>query len=479
MKRKGFVIFIGIVLALVVCAAPFGGVTKAKEGYDDVVEATGEDEANCERLDLPGVFVTQDVCNVQAAVNANPGGKILLKGTFHFAEYGDDGYVVSGTDGTVFITNDIEIIGEKQGNEYLTKIMGGYNTFSIGYTPFEWAYDFSDEVFSSLENAVQVSATIEGIEFENTLYTPVRIWATTGSIINGNRIIDGRSLGIEEFFGPGSHASAFGILAGPPKVFLDLNPDLLIGDIKIKNNYIDGRYRRSSADDPWSVPSFGTPVRGLTQGGIALTQYVADTEIKNNKVYNVGMMGILAGSSSGIIEIKNNLIYMVSDDAEIHGDGMKGIPAWGCYVWYFSDASRYIIKDNDITVGGDFVGGEDELIIGIDVDCNFNKSVVKGNTIHMVAGGDIGISLWWASDANVTDNEIEGESKYGLVLGHIVYPSDEVNYNNTLKNNVLDSFTAEIADYFLGIDVTNNNLYVEEEDTVLDESGNDTNTIYR
>lgn len=101
------------------------GDVQAKGNYDAIVVATGDDQASCERPDLPGVFVTQDVCNVQAAVNAHPGGKILLRGTFHFAEYGDDGYFINGTDGTVFISNDVKIYGETHHDQFLTTIEGG------------------------------------------------------------------------------------------------------------------------------------------------------------------------------------------------------------------------------------------------------------------------------------------------------------------------------------------------------------------
>jgi hypothetical protein len=173
----------------------------------EIVVATGDDKADCERSDLPGVFVTQDVCNVQAAVDANPNGRILLKGTFHFAEYGEDGHVVPGTDGTVFITDNIEIRGEKRGSGSLTKIKGGYFTFSIGYKPVEWAFHFSDEMSSEVNNALPVNVTIKNLEFENTLYMPIRIWATTGTTIKDNRVIDGRSLSIEDSFGPGAHGT--------------------------------------------------------------------------------------------------------------------------------------------------------------------------------------------------------------------------------------------------------------------------------
>ena len=139
MNRKVSILLLGFVLALLICTATFTNNVQAKDDKV-VVIATGDDTANCERADLPGVFVTQDVCNVQAAVNENPGGTVILMGTFHFAEYGEDGYAVPDTDGTVFITNDVTIEGIKDDNGYRTKIKGGYYTFSIGHQPRSWAF---------------------------------------------------------------------------------------------------------------------------------------------------------------------------------------------------------------------------------------------------------------------------------------------------------------------------------------------------
>lgn len=66
MKNRYFIVFLGLLISPLV----FIGSVHARGGYDAVVVATGSDAADCERSDLPGVLVTQDVCNVQAAVNA-------------------------------------------------------------------------------------------------------------------------------------------------------------------------------------------------------------------------------------------------------------------------------------------------------------------------------------------------------------------------------------------------------------------------
>ena len=478
MKRQGFVIFMGIVLALVVCAAPFEGVVKANGGYDAVVEATGDDTADCERPDLPGVYVTQDVCNIQAAVNENPGGTILLEGTFHFAEYGDDGYLVPGTDGTVFITNDIEIFGEKDGHKYLTKILGGYFTFSIGYKPIDWEYHIIyDDILSSPENAVPVKATIQNIEFENPLYTAIRIWATTGSTIKGNRIVDGRSIDLTDLCGP-CHAQGTPIFAFPPGGWDYDNSYLISGKIIIKDNFIDGRYRRAEVDDPWAVPSDGIPVRGLTGSGIWFAQSEASITIKGNELYNM-WGGVNVHGNAGLSKIEENLIVLPAQELDLYGlDFITGIDACG---WCWDDAfetTSYIIRENDITVGGHFSTGV-QWTFGIWMDGVMNESVIAENKINMLSDGFVGIELWDVSNTKVLDNKIKGESQYGIVLGDPELGIGFENSGNTVKENKMDSFNAYVVDYYLSEGVTNNTLYVKKHDSVLNESGNDTNTIYR
>jgi hypothetical protein len=476
MRRKGFVIFMGIVLALVVCAAPIGGVVNANGGYDAVVEATGDDKADCERPDLKHVYVTQDVCNVQAAVNANPGGRILLKGTFHFAEYGDDGYVVPGTDGTIFITNDIEIHGEKQGNTFLTKIKGGYNTFSIGYKPIKWAYKFiSDELKSKKKDAVPVKATIQDIEFDNSFYVAIKIWATTGLTIKGNRIIDGRSSDLTDLCGF-CHAQGTPIFAFPPGGWDKDNSQLISGKITIEYNYIDGRYRWAEADDPWAVPSDGNLIRGLTGAGIWLAQSDADITIRANELYNM-WDGILSYGNAGQTTIVENLIDLPAQDPDLYQYPLYGIEICGFCFQDAYETTSYVIRDNDITLGGHFATGN-QWTFGILVDGVMNTSVVTKNRINLLSDGFVGIELWNVSNAKVVENKIEGEGQFGVVLGDPDYPSF-YNTVNTAKENKLNNFDASVVDYYLGEGVTNNTLYLKMKDTVLNESGNDTNTIYR
>ena len=149
----------------------------------------------------------------------------------------------------------------------------------------------------------------------------------------------------------------------------------------------------------------------------------------------------------------------------------EGIRAWGAY-FYYSEVAAYVIKGNEITVGGSPGGW------GIYVDWAL-APVVGDNRIHLSSPAEAGILLWDVANATVVDNDFAGSGEYGLVLGHPQFPRCCFNDSNTLKDNNLVDFTASVADYYLGIDVTNNILHVEEEDLVLDESGNETNIIIR
>ena len=467
MKNKHIIVFLALLISLVI----FAGGVSAQGGNKAavVVVATGDDTADCERPDLDGVFVTQDVCNVQAAVNA--GGKILLKGTFHFAEYGEDGYVVKDTDGTVFITNDVEIKGEKQESRFLTTIKGGYMTFSVGYEPIEWVYDFTDEIFTSPDNAVPVQVTIQDIHFENTLYTPIRIWSTTDATVKSNKIVDGRSFRADFYCGgPGCHGMGFGVMVGPPGALWADYPQLISGNILITDNFMDGRYRRADVGDPWAEPSYNIPVRGLTYGGIFMMEYTADVEITNNEVYNFSMAHINVGGGDGTTRISENIIDVGPEDSEIRPNPY-GIWANG---WWFQEnpgIEKYTITENDINMGNN------PEAWGIFLNNVVNDPVIEENRIRVQSDSGAGIVLWDTSNATIAENQLVGKGLAGVALFH--WPEFFIlTDNNMIKENKLNSFNASLADYYLAEEVFYNTLYVKMHDTVLDDSGNDTNMVF-
>jgi hypothetical protein len=227
-------------------------------------------------------------------------------------------------------------------------------------------------------------------------------------------------------------------------------------------------YRRADGGDPWATPSYGIPIRGLAQDGIGVIQYEANVTITGNTVYNMGLAGILSGGNDGTTIIEDNFVHIVSSDPEIN-PFIGGIEAWGKYFYDSYATAKYVIADNDVTVGG----GQEAA--GIYVDWTKNAPVVRDNRIKLTSPAAKGILLEVVSNANVAGNEIEGDGQYGLVLGKSPDPI-EVNKGNTLTDNVLERFTAA-ASVYLGEGVANNILYLKEQDKVLDESGNDTNMV--
>lgn len=471
MKNKCLAILVVILIGLVLHV----GSIEASGGPTVIVYATGDDAAVCERPDLPGVTVTQDVCNVQAAVNASPGGKVLLKGTFYFADYGADGYVVPGTDGTVFVTNDVEIMGDM---DYGTTIKGGYHSFSVGYSPIAWAWDwYSDEVFSAPENAVPVNVTIKDITFENSLYSATRFWAATGGTFKDNRILDGRPL----FFEPGvpeNNGLSMGIMVMPPGMFFADQFDLISGEIEIKSNFMDGMFRRGNPADPWAVFKGGEWLAGLLDWGIVLVNYGAQITVKDNLITNTGVNGIAAGGNIGRTVIKSNVVHMDCQEFDTHPWYCTGIEAatsfWVDDYWLARETAEFEVRDNIVTIAGDSAE-----LMGIFVDWNSTGPIVTGNQIAISSTTGTALRVTEVSDARVTDNVISGVAKYGVLLGtdpiwgYTVIEQD----SNVVIGNVLDNFVGGEYDYYLGSGVTNNLVRIRAGDTFLDDSGNTTNTI--
>ncbi len=231
------------------------------------------------------------------------------------------------------------------------------------------------------------------------------------------------------------------------------------------------KHGRADADDPWAAPSYGIPTRGLAQDGIGVLQFEADITITGNAVYDVGLTGILSGGNDGTTEIKDNLVHIVVSDPEI-SPYVEGIRAWAGYFYNGYETAKYVVKDNDVTIGGGLEGW------GIYVDWTMNSPIVKDNRVSLKFPTDVGMVLWDVSNATVASNEIAGEGQYGLVLGFWLYPV-YANDGNIVKDNDLGEFAAKTADYYLGEGVTNNLLHIEHDDTLLDHSGNNTNNVVR
>lgn len=153
-----------------------------------------------------------------------------------------------------------------------------------------------------------------------------------GVTIKGNRIVDGRSLDIEDLGGPGTHVVGYAILAAPPG-WVKEYPQLISGIITIEDNYIDVRYRHAEPDDPWGARAHGIPLRGL-QSGFWFLESEADVTIKASEIYNIEGSAISSSGNDGITSIIDNLVYIPNPDSTIRSESY-GIEFCG---WFWYDA---------------------------------------------------------------------------------------------------------------------------------------------
>ena len=113
---------------------------------------------------------------------------------------------------------------------------------------------------------------------------------------------------------------------------------------------------------------------------------------------------------------------------------------------------------------------------GIYVDSNDNYPIIEKNKIEVLSESGVGVVLWDTSNATVNKNKIRGN---GLTAVALLTPGWLSTDNNAMIKNNVNNFDALLADYYLAADVFNNNLYLKQHDTVLDDSGNDTNIVIR
>ncbi|MFC2046169.1 hypothetical protein ACFLTC_01435, partial [Chloroflexota bacterium] len=283
-KRVSTMVAVVLMALLVVASAP----PAAGAQYDIVVIGSNDPDL--------------DVNKVQWAVdNYN---RILLKGTFDFGDWG-----------TVAVTRDVEIHGEKSRNVYNTKIIGGQIPFLVGSSA-TGPYEF----FNNPDALVPVNSfAIRDISFENAMVA-VGVASCHGDVrITGNEVVDGR---LWDF---GSWSFSAGIYVGSVAAAND--PGVVTGNITIANNQIDGRGRSWAAqpeDDPWAVhdPDFGRWYRGIVNG-IYFSNVAAHADIVGNRVVNTLNTGIAVNNSPALSDemsatVTRNSIAPSAD--EMYGD---------------------------------------------------------------------------------------------------------------------------------------------------------------
>lgn len=473
---KYFQLFV-ILIVLILSIFPYPAYAIGIHNFTTIVN--GKADAVCDDVvDIDGN--TCDVERVQAAVDK--GGKVLLRGEFHFVQFDPiSGIEKIGTDQFVDIRNDIEIYGEKRGNTYLTKVVGGQATFRSGVEYInllpilgidkEWPWENDDTPHS---------ITIKGIHFENPYVSSIHILKYNNVVIQGNKFTGGRLLDIRPFSDTGYSVNVW---IGTFNLFNFAEITQASGRVIIKENIFNGMWKTvNPEDDPWAVETvMGTFHRGSTVG-FWTWRTVSDISIVNNYLDNMGNIshhlqvnyncgpttinyntvispygagGIVFNTRPwlyeldlghsyctetgfGPLQIKNNKVEMSNDEIQ-YGAGIdiwNGGSAWGDFIKGIVVNSNSIVNpkgSSGITISGMDSEVKDNQIVsefsGI-LGFGISASTFQNNKITL-ANGAYGIKLesnWtdpnfsyedYGSTGNIVkDNEIDGSASFGVVIGN-------------------------------------------------------------
>ncbi|MDX1664760.1 MAG: right-handed parallel beta-helix repeat-containing protein [Candidatus Promineifilaceae bacterium] len=326
-----------------------------------------------------GSFPT-DVENVQAA--ADNGGRVRLKAT---AANGAPTPFNFGSDGRVFLTEDVQFLGET--------VAGATTTIEGGYR--------------SLSSFERVDFSVEGIRFDGARSAAIYLVEASGTRIVGNEIVN--VVGSPLSFAP--H-----IRKGQGIWVLSVGS----GDMLIAGNVI----RDVDAELGYAIAIFGTD---------------ATTTIADNLFRGFNTAGILVGEYSSPHLIENNLVapgperYAAVSSA---GNGIlisNFVTQSGAPVW----------------VRGNRIICENPRADGIIANFFTDNVNVSGNHVTMRDSHFGGITLaLGASDGYVGANRLDGSASFALSIWNFGILPDVVNDNNTLVGNNIARFEASVADVF-------------------------------
>jgi len=343
-----------------------------------------------------------DVQNVQAAIDR--GGAVVLKATNAVGQPTafDFGPADPQTGTGVNLTTDVSILGERFG-PYATTIRGGFNSI-LGLVP--------------------VTSTIQGIDFEGPLVSPIALIRSTGADIVGNRIRGIVPLLL--FFG-----------------FTEVE-GIFVSGFDDPQNAITGRIR--IADNTIEVSD------GDFANGMQFDEVSADIEVSGNTVRFtesngvIQTLGILVFRSHGKADVVNNLVTMGPGDPD-------AFPV-GIFVGGHSEA-RYVIRGNTIITDHPNADGMD--VVGLPFSGSSQGAVIEGNHIimHSLISTSGGIAFAGAvRNSLMSANRIEGTSGNAIqVLG---LGSTLTADSNHAVGNDISQLSASDGDVFFGPDSINN-----------------------
>jgi hypothetical protein len=378
---------------------------------------------------------------IQTAVNDNDGGTVCLIGEFDF-----------GLSSGVTVSDSVTILGEPG-----TKIMNMATAFLVDAPGLS-------------------KVTIEGIEFEGTIWDYIQVLQGDEVIIANNKF------GYVNYESPYNGQNSIGILLG------NWASTELYGDVIIKNNVIDLNPQQYDVEAN-EKKSFGI------FGAVTETRSI---DVIDNIVKNTSGRGILFTNSrrntdtgTGIVRIERNNVDASPRGWDVfvpyeNGHG-SGIIAFNCFLEalyglpYSGPGADIIVSHNTVKTQHQrsrsiLVGtANDEEVASISVIGNHVIRDALPYTSPFFDYSDYGAITVMQSRVFVGQNIVEGTGHHAIVVasfesevgGKIVsIAADE----NVLLGNNITKFNAETSD--IALHNANNNVVVGNAGTVLDNGDN-------
>ena len=365
-----------------------------------------------------------DIQAVQKAVDQ--GGTIHLKGTFNF-----------GNEGRVNLTKDVQIIGETNHKDPVTKIKGGFLAL---HSPLPAQLP---------QMAPGPKITIQSLHFDGALGSAIHLAYSSGTTITGNKITNLKPMASDApIFGKTGLNYQMAIICGTnlaqPFAARKYLADAFIGIFTITDNDID------LTND--------APTKTMAQGVMIIWTTGVNAQIQRNTIVNCSRNSIeaienyLDKDGNGVIVLKDNKIVTATE----------GLPfptpqtPHGILVGWFLDVSggldpqrniKYIIVSNAIRTRG-------KNSVGI---LPFTDGVVIVNNGILSEGTDA-ISLFIpASNGYIAYNKMEATSSRLAVMVRPWKPLK--GSKNVFVDNDLRQFKSSAVDIVFEKD-TCSNFYV-------------------
>jgi hypothetical protein len=364
--------------------------------YDSVV--TGQNNAEI------------DVKAVQEAVDK--GGTVLLKGAFNF-----------GQKGRVNIKNDIEVIGESDGEgKPLTKITGGF-----------WAFHSPLPSTELPLPGPGPKVKVKNIHFDGATWAPIHLSYTSGAEISGNKITNVKPFPVPiKWSGGEKLLVTAGTLMGSRFAHREkILPGAVTGNLIVNDNDIDLRCEN--------------PKMTMGQGVFFLWTWGATIEIKRNRIRNVSRNSIesldnyLDEEGQGSVLVTENNVVTPKLGIPFPGPSTPNgiVVGWFLDMTGGSDPSRnskITVIRNFVQTNGETSGGVISLGDGI---------AILGNRVEVKGGSKSSGVVHIGSNGFIARNKIDGTGAHALrVVPWKSIKSD----GNTMAWNDVREFKAMAAD---------------------------------